>query len=52
MMNASRGAPPQFLSTHPSGSSRIRDIERNIPAVLPLYRRAARPPRQFGPPRS
>ncbi len=38
---ASKGAPPQFLSTHPSGPSRITDIEKNLPKVLPLYERAA-----------
>jgi predicted Zn-dependent protease len=43
MGQASRGAPPQWLSTHPSGSNRIKDIERNLPAVLPLYQRAAGP---------
>ena len=37
---ASKGAPPQWLSTHPSGQSRIADIERNLPKVLPLYERA------------
>jgi predicted Zn-dependent protease len=37
---ASKGAPPQFLSTHPSGPSRIADIEKNLPKVLPLYTRA------------
>jgi len=37
---ASKGAPPQWLSTHPSGKSRIKDIERQLPAVLPLYERA------------
>jgi predicted Zn-dependent protease len=28
---------PQFLSTHPSGASRIKDLEAAIPRVLPLY---------------
>jgi predicted Zn-dependent protease len=37
---ASKGAPPQWLSTHPSGQTRISDIERNLPKVLPLYERA------------
>jgi len=37
---ASKGAPPQWLSTHPSGKSRIKDIERLLPAVMPLYERA------------
>jgi predicted Zn-dependent protease len=37
---ASKGAPPQWLSTHPSGKSRIVGIEKNLPKVLPLYERA------------
>jgi len=37
------GAPPEFLSTHPSGPSRIKDIEAALPRVLPLYQAAARP---------
>ena len=37
---AGRGQPPQFLSTHPSHESRIREIEANLPKVLPLYRKA------------
>jgi predicted Zn-dependent protease len=32
-----RGQPPQFVSTHPSHGSRIRDIEANLPKVLPFY---------------
>jgi predicted Zn-dependent protease len=37
---ASKGAPPQWLSTHPSGGTRIADIEKNLPRVMPLYERA------------
>ncbi len=37
---ANKGAPPQFLSTHPSGPTRIKDIEANLPKVEPLYERA------------
>jgi len=51
MMRASQGAPPQFLSTHPAGPTRIRDIQGKLPKVEPLYRRADKPDRQFGPPR-
>jgi len=36
---AGGGQPPQFLSTHPSHASRIKEIEANLPKVLPLYRR-------------
>ena len=38
---ASKGAPPQFLSTHPTGPTRIADIEKNLVKVLPLYQRAS-----------
>jgi predicted Zn-dependent protease len=47
MAKASEGAPPQFLSTHPSGPTRIRDIEANLPKVETLYARAAKPERRF-----
>jgi predicted Zn-dependent protease len=50
MMSANKGAPPQWLSTHPTGDSRIRDIEARLPRVQPLYARASRPDRRFGPP--
>jgi len=39
---AGRGQPPQFLSTHPSHESRIKEIEANLPKVLPLYLKTAR----------
>jgi predicted Zn-dependent protease len=40
MMAANKGAPPQWLSTHPSGKNRIEDIERHLPDVMPLYEKA------------
>jgi predicted Zn-dependent protease len=40
MSEASRGAPPAWLSTHPSSASRILNIEKNLPDVLPLYEQA------------
>ncbi len=42
MSTVSKNAPPQWLSTHPSGKSRIAEIEANLPKVLPLYERARR----------
>ncbi len=50
MMGANKGAPPQFLSTHPSGPTRIKDIEDKLPKVLPLFDKAARPAQRFAPP--
>jgi len=47
---ASKGAPPQWLSTHPAGTTRIRDIEANLPKVEPLYARAQKPAQRFEPP--
>lgn len=50
MMSANKGAPPQFLSTHPAGPTRIRDLEANLPRVEPLYAKAEKPGRRFEPP--
>jgi predicted Zn-dependent protease len=50
MLSANRNAPPQFLSTHPAGPTRIRDIESNLPKVEPIYARSVKPERKFGPP--
>jgi len=40
MSEANNNAPPQWLSTHPSGNTRIEEIEANLPKVMPLYERA------------
>jgi Zn-dependent protease with chaperone function len=40
MSQASKGAPPAWLSTHPSGPARIKYIETNLPDVMPLYEKA------------
>ena len=34
------GAPPEWLSTHPSDSTRIRKIRGILPEVLPIYQAA------------
>ena len=39
MSTANKGAPPQWLSTHPSGNTRIEEIQANLPKVMPLYER-------------
>lgn len=40
MARASEGAPPEFMSTHPSSSSRIAALQAAIPKVMPLYEQA------------
>jgi predicted Zn-dependent protease len=40
MAMASKGAPPQWLSTHPAGKNRIIEIQRHLPEVMPLYAHA------------
>jgi Zn-dependent protease with chaperone function len=52
MLEASKGAPPKFLSTHPPGQTRIRDIQGKLAKVAPLFERAAKPDRRFAPPKA
>lgn len=40
MEAAGGGAPPEFMSTHPSSSSRIASLQAAIPKVMPLYEQA------------
>ena len=42
MAQVGKGSPPQWLSTHPSGSARIADIQKNLPRVMPLYEKTQR----------
>lgn len=42
MAAAGGGAGPGFLSTHPSGPNRIRELEANLPKVQGLYEQARR----------
>ena len=44
---AGKGAPPQWLSTHPAGPTRIRDIEASLPKVKGLYEKADKPTQRF-----
>jgi len=51
MSAASKGAPPQWMSTHPSSSTRIEEIQANLPKVMPLFNKAAKPEQRFDAPR-
>ena len=44
MEQAAQGGPPQWLSSHPAGTNRIAEIQRRLPAVLPLYAQAVGTP--------
>jgi predicted Zn-dependent protease len=41
---ANKGAPPQWLSTHPASSTRIADMQAALPSVMPLFQRARAAP--------
>ncbi len=40
MSRVGKGQPPQWLSTHPSHTTRIDTIRANLPKVMPLYEQA------------
>ncbi|RLA73615.1 MAG: M48 family peptidase [Epsilonproteobacteria bacterium] len=40
MSKHSKGAPPEFLSTHPSSATRIKDLTKYSQKVMPLYKKA------------
>lgn len=40
MAAANSKAPLEFLSTHPAGDHRIKEIEKHLPEVMPLYAKA------------
>ncbi len=42
MAAANSRAPLEFLSTHPAGDHRIKEIEKHLPEVMPLYAKAHR----------
>ena len=50
MLAVGKNAPPEFMSTHPSGATRIQDIEAMLPKVAALYAAAEKPPRRYAPP--
>jgi predicted Zn-dependent protease len=40
MSGANKDAPPEWISTHPSGDTRIQQIQQNLDKVIPLYERS------------
>ncbi|MEY4764299.1 MAG: hypothetical protein RI907_972 [Pseudomonadota bacterium] len=51
MSAAAKGAPPQWLSTHPASATRIQDIQASLPKVMPLFDKAAKPDQRWDTPR-
>ncbi len=45
-LSAGNGAP-EWLSTHPAGATRIKEIEARLPKVLPEFEKAEKPARRF-----
>ena len=43
MDQASGGGSPEWLSTHPSSETRLRDLQGYVQKVLPLYEKADKP---------
>ena len=39
---AGSGGPPEFLSTHPSSATRLRELQAYVDKVMPLYQAAKR----------
>ncbi|MDZ7735182.1 MAG: M48 family metallopeptidase [Gammaproteobacteria bacterium] len=42
MKAAGGAAPPELLSTHPAPDTRIRDLDNQIPRIMPLYNDAVK----------
>lgn len=46
----SKNATPQWFSTHPAGKSRIAEMQKHMPSVMPLYAKARKKPQTALPP--
>lgn len=40
MAKLSKGAPPEFMSTHPSNATRIKQLTAHLPKSMPLFKQA------------
>ncbi len=40
MAQSSKGAPPEFLSTHPANETRISDLQKWMPEAMDIYNRS------------
>ncbi len=43
MAKLSKGAPPEFMSTHPSNTTRIKQLTEHLPKSTPLFKQATAP---------
>jgi predicted Zn-dependent protease len=50
MLSLNKNAPPQWMSTHPASTTRIKDIQGKLPKVTPLFEKADKPTQRFAPP--
>lgn len=48
MAKQSKGAPPEFLSTHPSNQTRIKELSKHLKKSQPLYKSNNRPMCKIG----
>ena len=50
MSMVSKNAPMEWLSTHPAGKSRIAEMKKHMPSVMPLYAKVKGQPQSKLPP--
>lgn len=43
MAKLSKGAPPEFMSTHPSNATRIKQLTDHLPKSIPLFEQSTSP---------
>jgi predicted Zn-dependent protease len=43
MAKVSQGAPLEFMSTHPSNATRIKQLTEHLPKSMPFFKKATAP---------